>query len=402
MPKVNPEILRWARETAGLELDEAAEKIDLGAARGIDGSQRLAAMEAGEVEPTRPLLVRMAKQYRRPLLAFYLASSPRKGDRGQDFRTLPDGTNNEDEAVLDVLLRDLSTRQALVRAALENEEERSPLAWVGSVSISAGVAEAVERIRALLGFSLAGFRRAKSAEDAFRLVRESVESVGAFVLLASNLGSHHTSLGTEVFRGLAIADPIAPFVVVNDQDSRAAWSFTLLHEFTHLLLGFSGVSGGGFDRAIERFCNDVASEILLPAAELREMQILTGVSDAAIEREISRFASERNVSRTMVAYRLYLQRRLTDEQWTRAAGTFLREWIDIRERRRKAENKSESGPSYYIIRRQRLGQALLSTTARLMSAGALTTVKASQVLGVKPNNVQPLMAGLRKFRVGVG
>ncbi|WP_353269088.1 ImmA/IrrE family metallo-endopeptidase [Gemmatimonas sp.] len=120
-----------------------------------------------------------------------------------------------------------------------------------------------------------------------------------------------------MFRGLAIADPIAPFVVVNDQDSRAAWSFTLLHEFTHLMLGFSGVSGGGFDRAIERFCNDVASEILLPAAELRDMQLLSGASDTAIERDISLFASERNVSRTMVAYRLYLQRRITGEQWTR-------------------------------------------------------------------------------------
>ena len=84
MPKVNPEILRWARETAGLDLDAAADKIDLGAARGVEGSQRLAAMEAGEVEPTRPLLVRMAKQYRRPLLTFYLASSPQKGRSRQE------------------------------------------------------------------------------------------------------------------------------------------------------------------------------------------------------------------------------------------------------------------------------------------------------------------------------
>ncbi len=75
--------------------------------------------------------------------------------------------------------------------------------------------------------------------------------------------------------------------------------------------------------------------------------------------------------------------------------------MDLRELRREAESNSESGPSYYTVRRQRLGQALLSTTARLMSAGALTTVKASQVLGVKPNNVQPLMAGLRGFRIGV-
>ena len=42
MPKINPEILRWARETAGLELAEAADKIALGPARGVNGAQRLA------------------------------------------------------------------------------------------------------------------------------------------------------------------------------------------------------------------------------------------------------------------------------------------------------------------------------------------------------------------------
>lgn len=287
-----------------------------------------------------------------------------------------------------------------MRAALEDEDE-PPLAWVGSVSMPVGVAEVVEKIRSLLDFSLSEFRGAKSAEDAFKLIRLNVESVGAFVLLASDLGSHHTSFGIDIFRGLAIADSIAPFIVVNDQDSRAAWSFTLLHEFTHLMLGVSGVSGGRFEREIERFCNDVASEILLPAFELQYLQMPTDASITAIENEITRFARERNISRTMVAYRLYRRQKITREQWTRLTHTFFTQWIDIRERQREAKNKSDSGPSYYTVRRHRLGQALLRTTARLMSTGALTTVKASQVLGVKPSNVQSLMAGVRGFRIGV-
>jgi hypothetical protein len=46
-------------------------------------------MELGDDEPTRPVLLKMAKTYHRPLLVFYLAEPPRTGDRGQDFRTLP-------------------------------------------------------------------------------------------------------------------------------------------------------------------------------------------------------------------------------------------------------------------------------------------------------------------------
>lgn len=395
MPKINPDILRWARETAGFELAEAADRIALGTARGVDGAERLAALEAGEVEPTRPLLLKMAKQYRRPLLTFYLSAPPLKGNRGQDFRTLPQGSTTEEEAVLDVLLRDIMARQAMVRAALEDEEERSPLVWVGSASIDEGVERLVGRIRAALEIDLIAYRSAPSADESFRVLRESVEALGAFVILASNLGSHHTALGIDVFRGLAVADPYAPFVVVNDQDSRTAWSFTLLHEVAHLWLGFTGVSGGTFDRAIERFCNRVASEILLPAMELSELTIRPNISEALLEQTISEFSSARRISRSMVAYRLYLKRAISEEQWRFATQSFHRQWIEQRDRQRQSTREATGGPNYYVVRRHRLGGALLSTTARLLSSGALTTVKAGQVLGVKPNNVGTLMSGVR-------
>ena len=70
MPAVNPEILVWARETAGLTLQDAAAKVGIRDARGVAAVDRLAALERGAGEPTRPVLVRMARHYRRPLLAF--------------------------------------------------------------------------------------------------------------------------------------------------------------------------------------------------------------------------------------------------------------------------------------------------------------------------------------------
>src|ERR1039458_6458187 len=88
MSAIQPRILTWARETAGLSVEDAAHTLGLASARGKTGLQRLESMELGEEEPSRPLIVRMAKVYRRPLLVFYLAEPPRRGDRGQDFRTL--------------------------------------------------------------------------------------------------------------------------------------------------------------------------------------------------------------------------------------------------------------------------------------------------------------------------
>ena len=60
MPKVNPEILRWARETMGFTPEQAITKLRLGDAKGVSAVDRLAALETGEIEPTRPLLVKMA------------------------------------------------------------------------------------------------------------------------------------------------------------------------------------------------------------------------------------------------------------------------------------------------------------------------------------------------------
>lgn len=343
MPRINPDILRWAHETAGLDLETAASKVALGSARGLSGAERLAALEAGDVDPSRPQLLKMARQYHRPLLVFYLSAPPRKGDRGQDFRTLPEGSSVEEEAVLDVLLRDILSRQALVRAALEDEEERLPLEWVGSAKIGEGSERLVQRIRDSLGVILSDLRASQTPEDAFKLLRDLVEASGVYVVLASNLGSHHTTLGTDVFRGLAIADPIAPFIVVNDQDSRTAWSFTLIHELAHLWLGYTGVSGGTFDREVERFCNEVASEFLLPATELRDFAIGGAISTSRLEEAISSFANERKVSRSMVAYRLYLRESITAGQWKAVTGSFRRQWLDQQGRQRVTGRESKGG-----------------------------------------------------------
>ena len=48
---MNHEILRWARESAALSIEEAAKKIHLGEARGVSGPDRRAALEAGSTAP---------------------------------------------------------------------------------------------------------------------------------------------------------------------------------------------------------------------------------------------------------------------------------------------------------------------------------------------------------------
>ena len=333
----------------------------------------------------------MARVYRRSLLTFYLPVPPRKGDRGEDFRTVVADRTVEADADVDALLRDVRARQSLVRAVLEDDGDVQPLAFVGSASLNDGVASLVTSIEQMLGITRAQYRAQKDTASAFALLRERAELAGVFVLLMGNLGSHHSAIPVDVFRGFAIADRIAPFVVINDGDARAAWSFTLLHELAHLWLGATGVSGGGApEMKIERFCNDVAGEFLLPRADVLAIKVAGLDLDAQID-VITEFANGRRVSRQMVAYNLFKTGRIALEVW-RALEAGIRERRATERRHEKNQRKGSNGPSYYVVRRHRLGHAMLDFARRYTDAGALSPSKAAKVLGVKPRSVHPLLA----------
>ena len=136
MPKVNPAIMVWARKTAGLTQEEAARKLGFKDSSRSSAVEKLAYIERGQKEPSRPRLVNMAKQYRRPLLTFYLSKPPQPGKRGVDFRTLPNDYSASDEALLDALIREIRARHSMVRAVLEDEDEAEP--FVGSHRIEDG------------------------------------------------------------------------------------------------------------------------------------------------------------------------------------------------------------------------------------------------------------------------
>jgi Zn-dependent peptidase ImmA (M78 family) len=387
---VNPEILVWARNTAGLTLDDAARALGFNDTRDRSAAQRLVAYEAGEEEPSRSVLLRMSKAYRRALLVFYLSDPPRNGDRGQDFRTVPGGPPPLYNPLLDALIRDIRGRQTTVRALLE-ETESQPVSFISSAVMNEPTEHLASRIKERLNFSLDQFRKQPTVELAFSSLRETIEAAGVYVLLLGNLGSHHTNIPVDVFRGFAIADPIAPFIVINDQDARPAWAFTALHEMAHLWLGATGVSGASVDSLIESYCNDVAGEILLPADEIRGLVHLRRAPLAQVIETVSTFAHARNVSRAMVAYKLWRADAISETTWRQVADRLRQEWLASR--RRQEQGGDNGGLSYYVVKRHRLGNALLGVIRRSLGDGIITYTKAAQVLGVKPRNVDPLVHG---------
>jgi len=386
MPKIRHIILSWARETAKLSIEEAAQKLKLADSKEMSAAEKLAAYEKGTKEPSRSLLIRMSKQYHQPLLTFYLDEPPSIGDRGEDFRTLP--YKETENAYVDVLIRDIKARQSTVRETLIDEDEGSQLDFIGKCNINQGRERVVQEIRDNIDISLDEYRNQPTHKRAFKLLRQKTEAAGIFVLLKGNLGSHHSNIAVTAFRGFALADDIAPFIVINDRDNEAAWSFTLLHELAHLILGQTGISGAIAEKKIEKFCNSVASEFLLPEDEFNNFK--PSISDYdTLKADISSYAFSQKISNAHIAYRLYIRGDIDKQLWERLRDFYRNMWLKQHKLTKEKNKDKEGGPSYYVVQRYKLG-SLIELVQRLTYSGALTTTKAGMLLDVKPLKVHRL------------
>jgi len=388
MPKVKPEILVWAREKSLLSQQDAVRKLNIKDSQKLSAVDKLTALESGEIKPSRSLLLRMSKLYHLPLITFYLDRPPIIGDRGEDFRTLPADFEETENVNVDILIRDIKARQSTVRETLIDTDEEKHLDIIGQHKLEDGVDPVVYTIREFINFSLDEYRDQPNLKEAFRLLRKKIEAHGVFVLLKGNLGSYHSNIPITVFRGFVLSDDVAPFIVINDQDSESAWSFTLIHEMAHLILGQTGVSGAYFDNTIEKFCNNVASEFFLPMIEFEKFRI-SNYDLNNLKTEISDYAFSKKLSSTHIAYRLYKRGDINKALWNSLREFYYNKWIEKRVTTRNKNKQKDTGPSYYVLQKYKLG-TLVGLVQRLTFAGALTTTKAGMLLDTKPLKVHKL------------
>ncbi len=390
MPNINHIILSWARETSELSVKKAAHNQQIIDGQTASAKDKLLDYENGTVAPSRSMLLRMSRVYRRPILTFYLDKPPRIGDRGEDFRTLPDYFIGEENVYVDVLIREIKARQNLVRETLIDEDEELKLEFIGRNTVSQGIHHITQTLREVLNLDLDEFRAQPGYLDAFKLLRHRAEEAGVFVLLQGNLGSYHTNIGVTTFRGFALSDDIAPFIIINDRDAKSAWSFTLLHEMVHLALGQTGISGSGAyaEKQIEKFCSDVASEILLPSGEFQSFQP-SSLDFELIREEISDYAFSIKISSSHMAYRLYRRGGIDKDLWIQLRNFYHQRWDDQRKKEKLKFKEQEGGPSYYVLRQHKLG-ALVRLVQRFTYSGALSTTRAGMLLNVRPLKVHRL------------
>ena len=291
---VRPELLRWARERSGRKPDYLSKRFP-----------NLNAWERGSVLPTFKQLEEFSKATYAPIGYLFLQEPPVEQVPVTDFRTIGDVQVSRPSPDLLDTLHVCQQRQDWYRDEARTSGE-PPLEFVGSLDTSVDVSFAGVRLRDALGFDVEQRRGLGTWSEALRQFIEQAEVLGILVMVSGVVGSNtRRKLDPEEFRGFVLSDPLAPLVFVNGADTKAAQMFTLAHEIAHLWLGASGISNTQAvstpDHAVERWCNQVAAELLAPA------EVVSDEFDpnAELNTEADRLARRFKVSTLVVLRRIH-------------------------------------------------------------------------------------------------
>jgi Zn-dependent peptidase ImmA (M78 family) len=305
--EVKPDLLRWARERAGFDLDEVARRFP-----------QLEAWEHGAAHPTLRQIERFAKATHTPVGFLFLQEPPIERVPIPDFRTVDNEHIGRPSPDLLDTIYICQQRQEWYRDFARSTGEE-PLPFVGSARLTSDIEATASSIGRLLGFDIEERRRMPTWTEALRRFIEQADTLGILVMCSGVvLNNNSRRLDPDEFRGFAMADDLAPLIFINGADTKAAQMFTMAHELAHIWLGQSGVSDSQASRVpehqVERWCNRVAAELLVPLSVFREEYS----ANEELVAEVDRLARRFKVSTLVILRRIHDAGGLTQEQFWKA------------------------------------------------------------------------------------
>lgn len=346
-----PELLVWARERSGIDLDELTRRFP-----------KLPEWEEGELAPTLKQLESFAPKTRTPIGYLLLGEPPDEPLPIPDYRTRrAEGVGRPSPDLLDTVFQAQQRQEWYRDFAVATGEEA--LAFIGSLNTGTPVVDAATVIRHALSFDVN--RRAPTWTDTLRLLAERAEVLGILVMVNGVVGNNtYRKLDPDEFQGFALIDAFAPVVFVNGADTKAAQIFTLAHELAHVWLGESALSDAVLTSTpapeVERWCNEVAAELLVPLAAIRA----DFNPQAQRTEELERLARRYKVSTLVVLRRIFDAGHLP---WAEYRAAYVAELERLREI--LDERGGTGGGNFYntqpIRVSKRFAQAVIGTLLRV-------------------------------------
>jgi len=267
---INPDILKWARTSAGFTIEEIT--CILKKKWKTIKNDSLLDWENGINKPTFTQLVFLSEKYKRPLAVFFSIKKPKEENVPPEFRILAD--KGLIGLTPDVLL---AIRKA--RNIQENIKYVSELlkADYKTALPKYNIKDTTPQIlaknyREIFNYNQNTVRKISKNETPFNYIRNLIENKNCIVIKST----YNNSFNSYNARAFSLVDT-EPFLInITNDDTETGKLFSLLHEFCHVLLRENSIIAGNEintllknDR-IEKFCNEFAGNFLVSKEDLIE------------------------------------------------------------------------------------------------------------------------------------
>jgi Zn-dependent peptidase ImmA (M78 family) len=347
---VKLELLRWAVGRSGLPAEQFGATYEK--------------WLSGERKPTYAQLEDFARRAMVPMGYLFLEKPPVEELPLPDFRTRSDEGVRQPTPNLLETIYEMQQRQEWMREYLADRGNEA-LPYVGSATIGEAIANVTANIRDALSLSENWAENTQNWEDALRLLTHRTESAGILIFANGIVGNNtHRPLNAEEFQGFVFVDKIVPLIFVNNADFKVAQMFTVAHELAHVWVGqsalFDLVATDPADIEVEKYCNAVAAEFLVPAEKLQASW--TRGDHALIIQDLAR---RFKVSAIVVA------RRAKDIGIITAQQFFAFYKAHMRAEHVRAESR-EKGGNFWNTQRSRLGRRFVRAVITATHEGRLS------------------------------
>lgn len=363
-------MITWAIARAGYELQEFISRKPI-VGKWIDG----------EKKPTLRQLEDFSHNVHVPFGYLFL-SEPLKEDLPFPFfRTASkNSTTDTNLNVYDTVLI-LKQRQDWLHEYLANNDFVK-LNYVGKYNIQSSENEIVRDIRTTLKLSAGWASEFQTWQEALDVLVHRIEDAGIIVTFNGIVENNtRRPITVDECRGFVLVDDIAPFMFVNNSDSKSAQMFTIVHELAHIWLGQSA----GFDfkqllpanDPLELLCDRIAAEFLVPKDHFEHVWQ---------QRPDFKVCSKYfKVSEIVIARRALDLGKISRSKFI----SFYQDYINREVAKRDSQ---ESGGDFYATTRKRISMAFAAHVNNALKSGQLLYLDAYRLTSLKGNTFEKFFA----------
>jgi len=370
---VNNDILKWARETSGLSVNDVARKLK-------KTVSEIENWERGISSPTYPQLEKLAYEiYRRPTAVFFFPAIPQESTPRAEFRTLPEeAVDTIPPEIIKVYKRAKIYQLNLKELGNQNMVNSSRLLDNFMLTNTSNLITLAKSVRNFLKIDFQTQISWNNRDVAIEAWRNALIICGIYIF--------KDAFHNDLYSGISLYDENYPVILINNSMPKSRQIFTIFHELGHLFFKAGGVDvlqESFYNRLhpdyynIERNCNEFAGEFLLPVAVFQANRTIFS------EESLTELADIYKVSREVILRKYLNSNLITAEIYESYTRKWLKEYHDSR----KEKKSNKSGGDYYITKRSYLGEYYINLAFSHYYQGKIDMETLADYLGEKVGNV---------------